>query len=78
MTKNAPRSSGAISSFGEKLNKKTVRAKVAAKNENIIFLLLIQVIKDCLYKIFIFFKIFSNLITIFDLFIFLFRNLLQA
>ena len=49
ITKKAPLSSGAISSFGAKLKKNKVKANVPAKKEIIIFFLLIQPIKDCLY-----------------------------
>ena len=39
ITKKAPLSSGAINSFGEKLNKKIVKANVPAKKDIIIFFL---------------------------------------
>ena len=42
MTKKAPRSSGAISSFGAKLNKKIVKANVLTKKYVIIFFFFIQ------------------------------------
>ena len=78
ITKNAPLSSGAINSFGAKLNKNVVKINVPARKDIIIFFLFIQTIREDLYEYVTPFKNFSNLITTLDFIIFFFKNLLPS